>query len=187
MIFLFVLCQTKPVCVLSSLTEHCSLNLAHLHPLKMTVQVCVWQQRAGLVTFRFHLQRWWKHQPPQPRKLPLLITSSSCRACPSWPRSHAGDITSRINWYWWTCLATPCQQALRAGDAQPPPSLAKKNQPWGRVIPRDERQTRMGLYELLRGYRCMAVAIQTAWVCSSGAVFYVWTLFTLCLSLDWQL
>lgn len=121
--------KTKPVCVLSSLTEHCSLNLAHLHPLKMTVQVCVWQQRAGLVTFRFHLRRWWKHRPPQPRKLRLLITSCSCRACPSWPRSHAGDITSRINWYWWTCLATPRQQALRAGDAQPPLSLAKKNNP----------------------------------------------------------
>lgn len=38
-------------------SEYCSLNLAYLHPLKMTVQVCVWQQQAGSVIFHFHSQR----------------------------------------------------------------------------------------------------------------------------------
>lgn len=51
----------------------------------------------------------------------------------SWPRSCAGDVTSGINWYWWTCLATTHQLVLTPGDVQPPhprlirPTLLQSN------------------------------------------------------------
>lgn len=93
----------------------------------------------------------------------LLITS-----CISWPCSYAGDITSRINWYWWTRLATTRRLVLIPGDARPP-------------HPRPERPTRWQISVRAQEANGDGLVPAPPWL-----PLHTRALFTLHLSLDWQ-
>lgn len=103
-----------------------------------------WQQGAALVTFHFpggadgssgRGGRWVINHLP------------SCSSCTSRPCSCAASVTSRINGYWWTCLATSSQLAAIPGDAQPPQAWAKTPTQC-RAVLSCKRGVRMGLGQI---------------------------------------
>lgn len=127
-------------------SERCSSHRAHVPALRMTVQVWL-AARSCLGDFPLPFAVLMEAAATAAAAAGVINHLPSCRSCTSWPCSCAGNVASRINGYWWTCLATSSQLAAIPGDAQLPPARTEAPTLCGAVLG-CKRQMRTGLCQL---------------------------------------